>query len=81
MSSPLKLQVPIIEYILKFQRRRHSIIGTCSFRGEDIQLLVLEVSEEKIFNYWYLKFQRRRHSITVLVLVVSEENIFNYWYL
>jgi hypothetical protein len=37
-------------WYLKFQRRRHSIIGTCSFRGEDIQLLVLEVSEEKIFN-------------------------------
>jgi hypothetical protein len=49
------------------------------------------VSEEKIFNYWYLKFQRRRYSIIgayyrgediqLLVLVVSEEKIFNYWYL
>ena len=36
--------------------------------------MVLEVSEEKIFNYWYLKFQRRRHSI--LGLVVSDEKIF-----
>jgi hypothetical protein len=41
-------------WYLKFQRRRYSIISTCSFRGEDIQLLVLVVSEEKIFNYWYL---------------------------
>jgi hypothetical protein len=45
----------------------YSIIGICSFRGEDFQFLGLVVSEEKIFIF------------QLLGLLGSEEKIFNCW--